>query len=99
MAARKPKSADGVEKPNPFKSPTSNGVPKPRPVPMMPTAPNETALRVELTMTQKRLSDVEQQLRDEQAGRRADIERLLREHGDLRATIARLEAEAKAKGE
>lgn len=106
---RKPKSADGVSKPNPFSSgPTAPPQKQPLQLPnMMPLQSQALAVMShELTTAKTRVAELERQLADEQAGRRADIERieagrrddlerLLREQSDLRVRIAQLEAQGK----
>lgn len=61
---------------------------------------NSTDLAImsqELTSARSRITDLEKQLAAEQSGRRADLERLLREQMELVARNATLEAELKHK--
>jgi DNA-binding transcriptional MerR regulator len=47
----------------------------------------------EIAMLQQRVDQLERQIRDEQAARRDEIERLLREREEMRATLAAAETE------
>lgn len=100
MARRK---ADGdVSRPNPFS--TGNTPPPSRQSPSAPLLlPFDNgalaAAKAELDVYRARVDTLEKQLADEQAGRRADIERiqdkLMRELMEAQKTIARLEAQGK----
>ena len=106
MMTKKSRSADGVAKPNPFAAGAPSAAPKPPPSMLIPAGPQEIALRAELGAARERITALETQLKDEQAGRRddlehiqathrADVERLLRELMEVQIKNARLEAEAK----
>lgn len=90
-----PKRTSRVSKTNRF-SGAGPEPPKSNPAPssIVPLESSALALVVnELTTARQRVDTLEKQLADEQAGRRSDIERLLREQTELHVRIATLEAQ------
>ena len=91
MATSK-KNTNRVGRPSPFENAPPLPPAKLSARKSTPVVPFDTAL-----LTQ-RIEVLEKQLADEQAGRRADLERLLREIADLRVQIATLQANQQRDG-
>lgn len=86
MASKRNTNDDST--PNPFANPdTPNGPFQPRsgpPIPMTPVSQDMALMIAEVNERRTRILELEAQVRAEQEGRRADMERLTTQNGEIR---------------